>query len=295
MCTVDTRLARLRAALHPGVAGRLDAFRDAVDALAEAPAAPRTIAVVGLVPGAGRTTVTALLALAVAGHSHRRVVVIDAVTSVTGPRNAPGRPPAGDDVSARSVTALLGGDVRQGRLPELLAGAPIGGIPRRRIRQALTPDAAVPVLSLPPGRGGVPPQRLEQTLDRLAYRADVILIDTPAGPAAPVLHAVLERADHYLLVAPAGPDLARQARAGRVWLSDGPGRPRTRTATLVAVSRGLRVPHWSALPEPVTVLARDEALRRRQLGQLSRSSMITALALAADALTSPMSTPLPAA
>jgi hypothetical protein len=115
-----------------------------------------------------------------------------------------------------------------------------------------------------------------------------VLIDTPVGPRAPVLHAVLDLADHYLLVARADGDLPRQHRAGRVWLSDAPGRPRRRTASLVVTSRGLRAPRPRTGPDadpPMTVLARDEALRRRQPGQMSRTSMITALTLAARVLT----------
>lgn len=284
---MDTRLARLRSALNPGVGGRLESFRDAADALAAAPAGPRTVAVVGLAAGAGRSTVTAVTALAAAAYSERRVVVIDTVTANTGPRSRLGTLPPSDDVAARTVTALLGGDVLQGRLSALLEGstdASGGGVPRRRVAAALTPDAAVPVLSLPPGPGGFAPQLLERALDRLAYRADLILVDTPVGPRAPVLHAVLDLADHYLLVARADGDLRRQDRACRVWLGSAPGRPRRRTATLVAVSRGLRAPRDQ--PDlPMTVLRRDEALRRRQPDQLSRRSMVTGLRLAAAALT----------
>ena len=304
---VDIRLACLRAAVNPAIGGRLTAFRDAIAALGAAPAGPRTVAVVGLVPGAGRSTVTALLALAAAAFSARRVVVIDTVTPSTGPRAVPGRIPAGDDVATRSVTALLGGDVQQGRLTQLVedsrtgagdsAGRVAGMVARRQVRAAFPPGAAVPVLSLPPGPGGFAPQLLEQALDRLAYRADLVVIDTPVGPRAPVLHAVLDLADHYILVGRADRDVARQERAGRIWLSQAPGRPRHRAASLVVVSRGLRAPRPSALPSghqaasglPVTVLGRDEALRRRRPDQLSRSTMITATRLAAHVLAAPRS------
>ncbi len=280
-------LARLRSVLNPDVGGRLEEFQDAVDALACTPSLPRTVAVVGLVPGAGRSTVAAVTALVAAAYSDRRVVVIDTVTPPTGPRPGRGGLPAGDDVAARTVTALLGGDVLQGRLPVLLEDPPSGssgGVPRRRVASALTPDAAVPVLSLPPGPGGFAPQLLERALDRLAYRADLILVDTPVGPRAPVLHAVLDLADHYLLVVRADQDLHRQDRAGREWLTTAPGRRRSRTASLVTVSRGLRAPREE--PDlPMTVLRRDEALRRRRPDQLSRASMVTGLRLAVTALT----------
>ena len=310
MWRVDIRLARLRAAVNPAVGGRLEAFRDAVAALAAAPSRPCTVAVVGLVPGAGRSTVTAVLALAAAAFSDRRVVVIDTVASPTGPRTVPGRPPAGDDVAGRSVTALLGGDVLQGRLAQLVEGAPTDpahpstgagavAVARRQVRSSFTPGASVPMLSLPPGPGGFAPQLLERALDRLAYRADLVLLDTPVGPRAPVLHAVLDLADHYLLVARTDQDVPRQERAGRLWLTEAPGRPRRRTASLVLVSRGLRAPRPDTAlgaPDgsprlPITVLGRDEALRRRQPDQLSRSTMITALRLAAGALAAEPSGP----
>lgn len=280
---VDVRAARLRSMLNPGVGRRLESFQASLAALRATPATPRTVAVVGLVPGAGRSTVTAVMALAAAAYSDRRVLVIDTVTAATGPRDRPGLPPSHDDVAARSVTALLGGDVLQGRLALLLEGEPAAGVPRRRVASALTPDAAVPVLSLPPGPGGFAPQMLERALDRLSHRADLILIDTPPGPRAPVLHAVLDRADRFVLVGRADRAVGRQGRAGRVWLDSAPGRRRERPAALVAVSRGLRAPRPGAGPA-VTVLARDEALRRRRPDQMSRTSMITGLELAAAVL-----------
>jgi hypothetical protein len=280
---VTTALAQARSALDPAVGVRLRAFRTAVRAFHAAPVQPRTIAVVGLDPGAGRSTVTAMLALLAAGFSGRRVVVIDTATPTAGPRSAPGAMPATDDAAARTVTALLGGDVLQGRLPRLVEAAASGGVPRRLITAALTPDAALPVLSLPPGPGGFAPQLLERALERLAFRADLILVDTPVGPRAPVLHGVLDLADHFLLVVRGDADLSRQAAAGRAWLATAPGLPRHRPSSLVVVSRGLRAARpGPALTEggPVTVLRRDEALRRRRPEAMSRSSVITGLRLA---------------
>src|SRR5690349_8750275 len=100
---VTTALAQARSALDPAVGVRLRAFRTAVRAFHAAPDQPRTIAVVGLDPGAGRSTVTAMLALLAAGFSGRRVVVIDTATPTAGPRSAPGAMPATDDAAARTV------------------------------------------------------------------------------------------------------------------------------------------------------------------------------------------------
>lgn len=284
---MTTALARLRSALDPTLTTRVGDFLDALSAWQTAPHRPRTVAVTGLASGAGRTTVTAVLALVAAGFSDRRVVVIDTVTPPTGPRTPPGELPGSDDVAGRTVTALLGGDLLQGRLARLLEAPVTGGVPRRRIAAAFTPEAAVPVLSLPPGPGGFAPQLLEQTLDRLAYRADLVLIDTPPGPRASVLHAVLELADHFLLVARADGDLPRQAAAARAWLERAPGRPRQRTSSLVAVSRGLRAP--PGIGDGVTVFRRDEALRRRRPEAMSRASALTGLRLATLAVTAPPS------
>src|SRR6478735_4982545 len=110
---MDLRTAgsALLASASPTLTADLDAFRSARSQLSAASRAPRTVAVVGLIPGAGRTTAAALLAWCVAGYSDRRVIVVDAAT----PPAAPGPPsvgrPALTDAAARTITAMLGGDV----------------------------------------------------------------------------------------------------------------------------------------------------------------------------------------
>jgi hypothetical protein len=279
----------LLAAANPRLSATLDGFSTARDALAAAPRAPRTVAVVGLTPGAGRTTAAALVARSVAGYSDRRVVVVDAATPPTAPRSGSGRP-ALTDRAARTVTALLGGDVGQGRLTGLLAAPATPGVARARLRASFTPSARPAVLSLPPGPAGFAPQLLEQTLTRLALRADLVVIDTPVGPGAPVLHAVVERVDHVLLVVDGAGDPGRAVALARDWLVAAPGRRRRRCATALVVGRGLtapKVPATLGLPGadlPVLVLARDEALRGRRIHHSSRRSVITGLRLAAAVL-----------
>jgi len=305
---------QVMAALNPALEGRLAEFRAAVDEFGAVPQRARTIAVVGLTPGAGRSTAAALLALTVAGYSDRRVVVVDTVTPSVGPlgptgRTGPGsvsrRAPSRADPAARTVTALLGGDVAHGRLDTLLgspagagrSGAPGGvltvpsasasaiePVPRRRLRSAFTPHAVVPVLSAPPRRDGFPPQFLEQTLSRLEYRADLVVIDTPAGPRAPVLHAVVEQADHLVIVVSGTDDAAAQVRNTRDWLAGAPGRGRDVGSTVLVVARGLTAPRLPSTGTAPLVLARDEGLRRRRPDRLSRRSVVSGLRLATAVL-----------
>jgi Mrp family chromosome partitioning ATPase len=259
-------LARVRAAFNPALTSRLGEFEDAVAAFQAVPRRAAVVAVVGLVPGAGRSTVAGLTALTAAAYSDRRVVVIDAAAQ------------------PHTVTELLGGNVADGRLGTLLDGVVTSGVPRRRVRAALTPGAAAPVLSLPPGSGDFAPQMLEQTLDRLHHRADLIVIDAPPGPSHPVLHAVLDLAGHFLLVVRADDNADAQVAAAAEWLASAPGRHRRRPASVVAVSRGLRA--LEPRTAGVMVLRRDEALRRRQLGRISRRSAVTGLRLATVAAAS---------
>ena len=182
---MDLRTAgsALLASASPTLTADLDAFRLARDDLTSAPRRPRTVAVVGLIPGAGRTTATALLARCVAGYTDRRVTVVDAATPPAAPHAPVNGRPALTDAAGRTVTAMLGGDVNQGRLATLLDAPPAPGVARSRVRSALTPGALPSVLSLPPALSGFAPQYLEQTLTRLRLRADLVVIDTPVGPA----------------------------------------------------------------------------------------------------------------
>ncbi len=281
--SVRAGTAELLSAASPLLGTRLTAFRTARDDFAAVRRVPRTVAVVGLTPREGRTTVAGLLAVCAAGYSARRVVVVDSVTPATGPRPPVSGLPSLSDPAGRTVTALLGGDVGQGRLNSLLDVPLQGGIARRRLRGSFTPGAAVPVLSLPPGPAGFAPQFLEQSLDRLRHRADLVVIDTPAGPRAPVLHAVVEHADHFVLVARGDGDLPRRIAAIREWLAAAPGRRRRRDATLVVIVRGLTMPRIPETDLPVVVLRRDEGLRRRRIDRISRRTAIAGLRLATAA------------
>lgn len=278
-----TTITRLGAAINPLLGRDIADFSAAVTRFAATRTVPSTVAVVGLTPGEGRTSVAALLALAAAGWSDRRVAVLDTVAAGVGPQPLVGGVATVGDVAARTVTALLGGDVRRGRLPTLLepsAGNEV--VARRRLRMARTPGAAVPVLSMPPGGPGFAPQFVEQSLTKLRQRADLVVIDTPAGPRSPVLHGVLQHADHVLLVVRGDGDVDRRLQATLRWLEGVPGRARRRSVTGVIVSRGWMAPSWRLTDLPVVVLPRDEGLRRRRTDRLGRQAVIAGLTLAAE-------------
>jgi hypothetical protein len=206
-------------------------------------------------------------------------------------------------VAAGTVTELLGGVVADGRITTLLDTPVRSGVPRALIARSLTPGTAAPVLSLAPGSGEFTPQLLEQALGRLRHRADLVLVDTPPGPGHPVLHAALDLADHFLLVVRGGPERrgADRGRGATGWLPhrDGigsarsawwrsaaacvrcPGRPRRGPPRRERRRRDLRTRTSRARVRPgITVLARDEALRRRRLDRVSRRSAVTGLRLA---------------
>ena len=283
---MDLRMAgsALLASASPTLTADLDAFRLARDRVAGAPRVARTVAVVGLTPGGGRTTAAALLACCVARYTDRRVTVVDAATPPAAPHRTVAGRPSLTDAAARTVTCMLGGDVTQGRLTTLLDAPLAPGVARSRVRSALTPGAAPSVLSLPPQLSGFAPQYLEQTLTRLRLRADLVVIDTPVGPRAPVLHSVVELVDHVLLVVDGEGEPAQAVAAARDWLESAPGRNRRRPATALVVNRGLRTPTVPPLGLPVLVLGRDEALRRRRIERAARRSVITGLRLAASVL-----------
>lgn len=296
-------LIRITAAAAPSLTRDLLEFRRTQSAFEATRPLPTTVAVVGLTPGEGRTTVSALLALSVAGWSGRRVAVLDTVTARTGRQPEVAGVPTVLDVAGRSVTAMLGGDVSQGRLAGLLDRRPPGGdvdrgtpvVTRRRLRTSTTPGAAVAVLSLPPGGAGFQPQFVEQTLTRLRQRADLVIIDTPAGPSSPALHGVLEHADHFVMVVRGDGDIDRRIDHVLDWLDAAPGRSRRRTVTAVVVHKGGPRRGWRPREFPVVLLARDEGLRRRAPARLGRRAVIsgltlaTAVARAADGASDPVS------
>lgn len=258
------RLRQALAAADPRLAlgvGRLRRVRATLPGSANG----RTVAVIGRVPGSGTSTVVASMALAAAGYTGNRVVVVETNRS---------EPAAG----ARRVTTLLGG-IGNGRLPTLLAVPGGEAVARRRLSAASTPGSAVPVLELPPRSGNFAPQVLEQTLARLRHRADLIILDTPSDRSEPVFHAVLHLVDHVLLVLPADRSAPERLAAARRWLAATPGPARRHSVSVVLVARSRFVPRWRPGELPWVLLRRDGALRRGTVGRMSRRSLVAALQL----------------
>ncbi|MTD15256.1 hypothetical protein GIS00_15040 [Nakamurella sp. YIM 132087] len=268
---VQTKWAAVtRAAIDPALALHVDDFTAAVDDLRRPRPGPlRTVAVLGAGQGSGRSTVAALIGLAWSGWTRRRVVLLD----------AGGPAPAG----SRSVGELLAGTGSPGRWDRLLAhprGAPL---PRAVLRTALTPDTAIPVLALPPGSAPVAPQQLEHTLQALPHRADLVVVDGPAGVGAPVLHGILRVADHLVLTARADDDAARSIEVLRDRIARTPGRDRPVGLSVVLVGGRASTARAFRAPVPTHHLRRSAALSGGRLDNLARRDLVTALRIASAA------------
>ena len=263
---------QLYAAVQPALAGQLGSFRRLTARLPPT-AGGRKVAVIGRAPGCGASTVAALLALAAQGYTRNRVVVLD--TNIDTARNDP-------DGSGRRVAALLGrgrGEAAPGRLPALLAVPDGEPVARSRVRVAATPGTVVPVLALPDDATSFAPQTLAAALDRLQLRADLVVLDTPTSPDRPVFHAALHLVDHVLLVIPADRFAPERLAAARDWLAAVPGPQRGHDVSVVLVAQTTLVPRWRPEDLPWTLLRRDGALARGQLGRMSRRSMMAGLEL----------------
>ena len=287
---------QLRAAAQPSLAGQLGSFRRLTAAF-PATAAGRRVAVIGRAPRCGTSTIAALLALVAQAYTDNRVVVLDTNTNInTGPPVGAGGNHGGQPVpntgsgagnangdADRRVATLLGAGGWEGsaqsRLPALLAAPDGEPVARSRVRAAATPGTVVPVLALPDDAGNFPPQTLAAAVDRLRLRADLLVLDTPTAPGRPVFHSALHLVDHVLLVIPADRFAPERLAAGRDWLAAVPGPQRFHDVSVVLVAQTRRVPRWRPEDLPWTLLRRDGALARRQLGRMSRRTTIAALEL----------------
>ncbi len=264
-------LRQASAATSPALAAKVGYFRRVATAV-PAVANGATVAVIGRLPGSGTSTVAAVMALAAAGYTDNRVVVVETNR-------------AEQLTNRRRVTALLGA-TGDGRLPALLAVPEGEAVARRRVKAASTPGSAVPVLELPAGSGNFAPQVLERTLARLRHRADLTIIDTPSDRAEPVFHAVLHLVDHVMLVLPADRSAPERLAASRRWLDGTPGPARRHNVSVVLVARSRFVRRWRPPDLPWVLLRKDRALRRGALGRMSRRSVTSGLQLV-DAVSLP--------
>ncbi len=253
-----------RAGFNPALAGRVGAYRRVLSGL-PATASTHRVAVIASEPGAGASTVVALLALLASGFTAHRVVVVDTtVDPAESGRNGtgPGGPGAGTPDPVRRhprVAELLGGS-GEGRLPLLLEGAEGEPVARSRVAAASVTGTVVPVLAVPFG-AGFPPELLTGAVDRLWQRAGLVLIDTPGDLGAPVFQAVLQRVDHVVLVVPADRSAPQGLARARDRLAAVPGPARSHQISVVLMGRTFTATRWR--PDlPCTLVRRDAALAR---------------------------------
>jgi hypothetical protein len=253
----------LRGAVNPLLGASLADFRQLVDGFAgrRSPGLV-TAAVLGTGPGSGRSTVAAVVGLALCAHTELSATVVDAAGLSRG----------------RSVGTLLAGMAQVGRMDQLLAVPPGEAVARSVVRAAGDPGTAVPVLEPPPG-SGFPPQLLEQTAARLRYRTDVMLVDTPGSLTAPVQHAVLESVHHLILTAPADESAPTRVRQLLDWLATAPGR-RIDHSVMVVLVGGRR--RWATveLPVPSVWLRPSSALAAGRLAGVGRMETVAGLRIA---------------
>ncbi|MFE0589893.1 MinD/ParA family protein [Micromonospora echinospora] len=242
-------------ALDPRVAVRLRAERTRTATLS-APFAPGVVAVVGPDRGAGRSTVAALLALALARHQGSRVLAVE-----TGPggglhRRLATRPGG----STTAVLTALG--VRAGG-----AGARPGAVGRRWLREQLTLGEGPMLLAVDPATADRPLTDVEYApaTTALARWFPTCVVDTPPLTSDPVVPAVLTRADRVVIVLPDGPGHAQRSGRCRSWIAPLLPRPVEEVAVDVRVRRdGDAGPGWrraAPVDDGALVLPDDPAVR----------------------------------
>ncbi|GGL96292.1 hypothetical protein [Nakamurella endophytica] len=265
-------LARMLGAVFaPGLGGQVSRFRAAQSAATRGQAV-RSVAVVGLEPGEGRSTVVAVAAVAATAFTDLSVTVLDAVAA-GGPRP--------------SVTELLGGDPQRAGLARLLPepGEPGGPVSRAAVRAARTPGAAVPVLGVGPADGPVTATALRAALVRLEQRTDLVLVDTPSVASDPDLFAgVLAVVEHVVVVAGAGADAGHRVAAVRDRIARGPAPLANREVSVVLVDRAGPSLRRGRTDPSATVLRRAAALRDGRIDRMGRGSVVDGLVVVATLL-----------
>ncbi|OZV83948.1 hypothetical protein CA850_04785 [Micromonospora echinospora] len=241
-------------ALDPRVAARLRA-EWTHSATLSAPLAPGVIAVVGPDRGAGRSTVAALLALALARHQSSRVLAVETGHGGGLHRRLATRPGG----STTAVLTALGvrGD----------AGARPGAVGRRWLREQLTLGEGPMLLAADPAGTDRPLTDVEYApaTTALARWFPTRVVDTPPLTSDPVVPAVLTRADQVVIVLPDGPGHAQKSARCRSWIAPLLPRPVEEVAVDVRVRRdGATAPGGrpaAPVDDGALVLPDDPALR----------------------------------
>ncbi len=170
-----------------------------------------SVAVVGLSPHAGASTLAALLVDALIEHQGERVLAIDA-DPACGLRDRFGGPPAPG--SAHQVLVGLGV-----RAPDTDEAAP-GHVGYRWLRQRLARAGRVNLLASDADRTGAFMSAVEyaQAVERLRRWFRVLVTETSAKRYTPALPAVVRAADRLVLVASNSADGLAQVSEGRHWI-----------------------------------------------------------------------------
>ncbi|WP_416904809.1 hypothetical protein [Micromonospora echinospora] len=216
-----------RRALDPRVAVRLRAERTRAATLS-APLASGVVAVVGPDRGVGRSTVAALLALALARHQDARVLAVETGHGGGLHRRLATRPGG----STTAVLAALG--VRAGG-----PGARPGAVGHRWLREQLTLGEGPMLLAVDPATADRPLTDVEYApaATALARWFPTRVVDTPPLTSDPVVPAVLTRADRVVIVLPDGPGQAQMSARCRSWIAPLLPRPVEEVAVDVRVRR----------------------------------------------------------
>ncbi|MGH3937821.1 MAG: hypothetical protein ACRDTG_04175 [Pseudonocardiaceae bacterium] len=299
----------LTRALDPRLTGRLTAERRALDELARPLRRGSSIAVVGLQPAAGRTTVAGLLAHLLAVLGSTRVLAIDCDTRGPGNTRSPDDARSSGDTHHPGLRERLGAG-QAGSLHPVFAGLrleppgqlrlPPGPPGFRWMSQHLAGTEGPALLAASAGERGrpFPAAHYAVTVGRFGRWYRAIVTDTPAGPSADVLPAVIRRANRLVAVGTADEKGLSGLRATVNWLgSIRPGDLRRLTTVLVAQpgASGLRPDQaQTAVGLPVHVLPPDVHLASQApldwtaLGERTRRAVLALAAAAVADLAEPL-------
>jgi Mrp family chromosome partitioning ATPase len=287
-----TTLLRARVAvraLDPRLTARLRAERD-WDRILSARLRPgRSIAVVGLAPGSGRTTTAALLSVALARYQGRRVLAIDASDSDGLHRR----------LAVHTGTALHAVLVGLGVRGTDPAVPQPGAVGQRWLRRALAGAEDVLLLARDPAvaEPALSPDEYPAVARALGRYVSVMVTDTPPLSGRSVVPAVVATADRVVVVAPDDEQAAEWVQRCLPWLGSVLRDPLPDAVAGLVVRRsrrrsggtptGLDVP-VSALPYDPALSSGLSGLRWRGLSPRTRESVLALAArlvggLAADA------------
>ncbi|WP_422769938.1 hypothetical protein ACN28C_24855 [Plantactinospora sp. WMMC1484] len=214
-------------ALDPRITARLRTERLRAEALA-APLRPGSIAVVGPVQHSGRSTVAALVALALARHQGPRVLAVDAA----GGGGLHGRLAAGSGGSTGTVLAGLG--IRDADL-----GRRSGAVSHRWLRERLALAESMMLLAPAPGTVDRPvgAQEYAPATTALARWFPLLVTDTPPLTADRVVPVALTRAERVVIVVPDDERRLERLERSRSWIAPLLWRPIEEVAVNVLVQR----------------------------------------------------------